>query len=83
MCEATVNLVGFGGDEEVDAIMLVAEFPIETFLEATECRFLVAGDRNCRGLVAGGMDLDLVLERIVVEIICTAGLFVSEGAVCN
>jgi hypothetical protein len=73
MREAAVDLVGLGGDEEVDAIVLVAEFPIETFLEATECRFLVAGDGNCRGLVAGGMDLDLVLERIVVKVICTAG----------
>lgn len=73
MCEAAVDLVGFGGDEEVDTSVLVAEFPIEAFLEATEGRFLVTRDGDGCGLIAGGMDLDLVLERVVVEVICKVG----------
>jgi hypothetical protein len=68
--EATVDLVSFRGDEEVDSFVLLAKLLVEAVLEATKGRLLVARDCDGRGLVPACVNLDLMLERVVVEVIC-------------
>lgn len=70
MCEATIDFVRLGRDEEVYSVMLMAEFGVEAVLEATERCLLVARDGDRGSLVASRVRLDLVLERVIVEVIC-------------
>lgn len=49
--------------------MLVAELMKQGVLESLQCSVLVAGNGQSRGLVAGRMDLDLMFQRVVVEIV--------------
>jgi hypothetical protein len=52
--------------------VLAAELEEETVLELGEGGVLVAGDGDGGGssLVAGGVDFDLMLEGVVVEVVC-------------
>jgi hypothetical protein len=49
--------------------VLVAELGKQGVLESAQRRVLVARNGQSRGLVAGGVDLDLMFQRIVVEIV--------------
>lgn len=49
--------------------MLVAEFEIEAILKPVEGGVLPSRNGNGSGLVASRMGLDLMLERVVVEIV--------------
>lgn len=49
--------------------MLVAELIEQGFLESAQRSILVAGNSQGCGLVAGCVDFDLMLQRIVVEIV--------------
>lgn len=69
VAEPPRDLVGLAADEEVDSLMLADELQVQPVLELAERYILVAGDGDGRGLVLGGVCLDLVLERVVVEVI--------------
>lgn len=49
--------------------MLTAELGVEFILEETKCRVLVTRNRNRCSLVLGGVYLDVVLQRVVVDVI--------------
>lgn len=49
--------------------MLVAEFIKQGVLKSLQRSVLVAGNGQSRGLIAGCMDLDLVFQRVVIEIV--------------
>jgi hypothetical protein len=63
------DLVSLARDKEIDAIMLATELLIEPILEVPKRSILVAGDRNGCCLVLGGVHLDVVLQRAVVDVI--------------
>lgn len=50
--------------------MLSAQLQVEAFLESVQCGILVARNSHGRSLVASGVDLDLMFERVVIEIVC-------------
>jgi hypothetical protein len=49
--------------------VLVAKLGKQSVLKSAQRSILVAGNGQSRGLIAGCMDLDLVFQRIVVEIV--------------
>ena len=67
--QPTGDLVCFARDEEIDPIMLAAEFLVEFILEEAESNILMAGDGNGCRLVFGCMHLDVVFQRVVVDVI--------------
>lgn len=67
--EAPRDLVGLAGDEEADAVVLVAELMVEVVLEALQGMVDLAGDGNGGGLALGGVQLDQLLERVVVNVV--------------
>lgn len=50
--------------------MLGAELAEQAVLEAAQGGVLLARDGNGRGLVARRVHLDLMLERVVVDVVC-------------
>lgn len=50
--------------------MLVAKLHIETVLKLGQVLVLVARNGHGGRLVAGGVDLDLVFQRVVIEVVC-------------
>ena len=67
--QATGNLIGFARDEEVETVVLSTQLVVQPILEASQGGILVAGDRHGGGLVAGGVDFDLMLERVIIEVV--------------
>ena len=49
--------------------MLVAELVVQGIFESAEGSVWVAGDGESCGLVAGCVDLDLVLQGVVVDVV--------------
>lgn len=72
--QSTGNLVGLARDEEIDAVVLARQLGVQVIFEAAERGVLVAGDGDGRGLVARGVNFDVVLERVVVNVICTRAM---------
>lgn len=52
--------------------MLPAQLRVEVILEAGQRRVRAAGDRNRRRLVPRGVHLDVVLQRVVIDVIWMA-----------
>jgi hypothetical protein len=63
------DLIGLARDEQIDPIMLLTQLRVEIILESAQRRVLAPWDCNCCGLVLGGVDLDVVFQRIVVNVI--------------
>lgn len=59
--------------------MLRAQLFVEARLEAEEGGVGAAGDGHGTGLVAAGVDLDLMLERVVVDVVCGSSAFFCPG----
>lgn len=57
--------------------MLLAKLVVEVIFESLESSILMAGNGDCGRLVAARMNLDLVLERVVIDVICWRKLPVS------
>lgn len=69
--QSSVYLVGLGCDKKTSAAMLVAEFVVQLVLDFDKMRVGLARYGNCLGLVFSGMRFNEVLERVVVDVICT------------
>lgn len=69
LTHSTENFVGFAAHKHVDSVVLAAEFGKEGVFKLGEGGILIAGNDHGGGLVAGGVHLDLVLERVVVEVV--------------
>lgn len=67
--EPAVDLVGLGGDKEADTVMLAIELVVKVVFEAAERSVLLSGNGDGGGLVACGVDLDKLLERVVVNVV--------------
>ena len=65
------NLVGLAGDKHADAGMLAAQLGVKVILELLEGRVRAARDGDGGGLVLGGVRLDVMFERVVVDVIWT------------
>lgn len=57
--------------------MLPIEFYIQAILKLTQYHVLVARDGHSCGLIASRVDFDLMLERVVVEVIFRALIHLS------
>ena len=55
-------------------VVLAAELEVEAVLELAEGRVLAARDGDGGGLVPRGVGLDLILERVVIEVVFGKGL---------
>lgn len=64
------NLVRLARDEEIYPVVLPAEFQIEAVLKLAQGCILVTGDGEGGGLIPGRVRLDLVFQRVVVEVVC-------------
>lgn len=69
LTDAPGDLVGLARDEETNTVVLCTELCVEGVLEALESIVDLARDGDGRGLVAGCVCSDLVLEGIVVDIV--------------
>lgn len=63
------HLVCLAADKQVEPVVLVAELVVQGIFESAKGGILVAGDGKGCGLVAGCVDLDLVLEGVVVDVV--------------
>lgn len=52
------------------ALVLVDEFHIQSILKPGQGLVPVAGNGHGDRLVASGVDLDFMFERVVVEVVC-------------
>ena len=68
--QSPCELVGLARDEQADAVVLAAQLRVEVILELGQRRVRAARDGDGGGLVLGGVRLDVVLERVVVDVIC-------------
>ena len=69
LTQSSPNLVGFAQDEQIDAVMLSAQFCVELILEPTERRVTLPRDRDRSRLVLARMGLDVVFQRVIVDIV--------------
>ena len=68
--QSTRDLIRLTRHEHVHPIMLAREFPKELVFEFRKRDILVAGYDDGRRLVSCGVHLDVVLQRVVVDVIC-------------
>lgn len=58
--------------------MLATKFHVQSILESRQGLVLVAGDGHGAGLVASCMYFDLMLERVVIEVVWMGEIDVRE-----
>ena len=67
--EASSNLGSLARDKEIDTIVLVDQFIEERFLKIRQRSIDMPGDRNRLAVVFRGVDLDLVLQFVIIDVV--------------
>lgn len=69
MCQPSRDLIGLAGNEKVDAGVLQVQLVVEVVLEAFQSMIGLAWNDHGPRLTLGRVQLDLLLERVVVDVV--------------
>jgi hypothetical protein len=80
LTQAPRNLIGLAQNEKANAGVLGTELLVQTVLKFSQRGVLVAGNSHCGSLVAGSVDLDEMLQRVVVEVVWRMKRLLADDA---